>query len=184
MPPIVLLVDDDPNLLSSLHRSLRKEPYDIRCATSAEEAIRILEERPVDVVVSDQDMPGIKGTELLALIHQRYPDTIRFMLTGKATLEVAVQAINEGAISRFFVKPCNVVDLALTIQQALQHRDLTILARRLLRRVQNQSAILRKIEHENPALLQVNRDAQGAILLEDPPEDFEAFMKKIHETLA
>ena len=82
------------------------------------------------------------------------------------------------------VNPCNIIDLAVTIRQALQQKDLMMQARRLLRRVQEQSAILGQIEREDPALLKVKRDAQGAILWEDPPEDFETFMKKIHETLA
>jgi len=121
----VLLVDDEPNLLSALRRSLRREPYEILSAASGEEALSILASTEVDVVVSDQNMPGMSGTELLTRIHETYPETVRFMLTGKATLEVAVEAINNGAISRFFTKPCNDVDLAITIRQALEHKRLT-----------------------------------------------------------
>ena len=179
----LLLVDDDPNLLSSLQRSLRREDYEICCATSAESALKILNTEPIDVVVSDQDMPGMKGTDFLAKVLRDYPDTVRFMLTGKATLEVALQAINNGAISRFFIKPCNIIDLAVSIRQALQQKELLQQARRLLQKVQNQSAVLQEVEREAPGITKVKRDAQGAVLLENIPENFEAFMKEVQETL-
>ena len=119
----VLLVDDDANLLAGLRRTLRNEPYEILSATTAEEALRILGREEVSVVISDQEMPGMSGTVFLAAVRQRFPDTVRFILTGKATLDTAIQAINDGAISRFFNKPCNPVDLAVTIRQALQQKD-------------------------------------------------------------
>ena len=124
MSHTVLLVDDEASLLAGLARTLRKEPYRILTAVSAEKALETLGATHVDVVISDQDMPGMGGADLLAEVRRVYPDTVRFMLTGKATLELAVRAINDGAVSRFFVKPCNPVDLAATIRQALQHKDL------------------------------------------------------------
>ena len=133
MPYTVLLVDDEPNVLAGLQRALRKEPYLIFSATSAEMALVVLQARTVDVVISDQDMPGMRGADFLAKVRQEFPDTVRFMLTGKPTLEVALQAINAGAISRFFTKPCNPLELAITIKQALHQRALMLEAKRLLR---------------------------------------------------
>ena len=183
MQHMVLLVDDDPNLLSSLQRSLRSKDYQICCATSAEMALRILKVEPIDLIVSDQQMPGLSGTEFLAEVQRRFPDTVRFMLTGNATLDVAIKAINKGAISRFFVKPCNGVDLAISIRQALQQKDLMVQAKRLLYRVQRQSAMIGRIEQENPGITKLDRDDQGVIHLEDSPEDFETFMGKVRQTL-
>ncbi|MCR4438165.1 MAG: response regulator [bacterium] len=120
----VLFVDDEPHVLAALRRSLRKEPYELLCATSAAEALRLIATVPVDVVVSDEQMPGMSGSELLAEVRRRHPDTVRMMLSGKATLEGAIRAINDGAIYRFFIKPCDEVDLATTIRHALEHKDL------------------------------------------------------------
>jgi len=120
----VLFVDDEPHLLAALRRALHKEPYEIVCVTSPAEALRVLAETAVDVVVSDEQMPGMSGSELLAEVRRRYPDTVRMMLSGKATLEGAIRAINDGEIYRFFVKPCNEIDLATTIRHALEQKDL------------------------------------------------------------
>ena len=169
MPYTVLLVDDEPNVLAGLQRALRKEPYLIFSATSAEMALVVLQARTVDVVISDQDMPGMRGTDFLAKVHQEFPDTVRFMLTGKPTLEVALQAINEGAISRFFTKPCNPLELAISIKQALHQRALMLEARRLLRVTRKQAATLEHLERHHPGIAQVRRDQYGTIIAE--PED-------------
>jgi len=179
----VLLVDDEPNLLESLKRSLRNEKYKILCANSALEALEILHREPVDVIVSDQEMPGMKGTELLARVFAMYPDTIRYILTGQATLDVAIQAINQGAISRFFIKPCSMIDLAVTIRHGLQQKELMVQAKRLLQKVHSQAAILDRMEQLNPEITQVKRDTEGAIVLEDLSDNFEEFMKQVQETL-
>lgn len=107
MTHTILLVDDDPNVLAGLSRALRSQHYEIICANSAEEALKMLCSLSVDVIVSDEQMPGMSGTALLRKARSLYPDTMRFILTGKATLPVAVQAINEGGISRFFFRSGN-----------------------------------------------------------------------------
>ena len=170
MPHKVLLVDDEPRLLEGLQRALRKEPYQIVTASSAEDALGILRSDSVDVVISDQDMPGTTGTEFLARVHQEYPDTVRFILTGHATLEVAIQSINDGAISRFFTKPCNPIDLAVTIRQALQHKDLMAEADRLRQTTKRQSALIERLEQDHPGITKIEKDASGAIIMKlDPP---------------
>jgi signal transduction histidine kinase len=122
--PAVLVLDDEPKVLSGLKRTLRKEPYELLCATTAEEAFAILHERPIDVVISDQDMPGMTGTAFLAQVRQAYPSTCRFMLTGKATLDVALQAINDDAVRQFFIKPCDPETLAQSIRNIIKEKAL------------------------------------------------------------
>ena len=127
----VLLVDDEPHVLAGLQRALRKEPYLILTATSAEIALEMLRMRAVDLVVSDYEMPDMHGTAFLAQVQQEFPEIMLFMLTGKATPEIAVQAINDGAISHFFTKPCDMVALAFTIEQTLHQRTSMQVVRRL-----------------------------------------------------
>jgi two-component system probable response regulator PhcQ len=180
MPHRVLLVDDEPNVLEALKRALHREPYEVLCATSGPDALMILHSHAVDVVISDQEMPGMRGTEFLSMVRQRFPNTVRFVLTGKATLDVAMKAINDGAVSRFFIKPCNLCDLMTTIRQSLQQRDLMVQALRLLETVRNQAEIIERMERAVPGVTQVKRDADGAVILDDVPSDFEAFMAEIN----
>ena len=145
----VLLLDDEPNVLSGLRRALRKEPYDLLCASSAHDALMLLHSRPVDVVISDQDMPGMTGTAFLAKVREVFPDTTRFMLTGKATLEVALQAINDDAVSRFLIKPCDPNMLANCIRQALRQKELEYALERARRReMELKDRFLSHVSHE------------------------------------
>lgn len=184
MKPTVLLVDDEPNILEGLKRNLRKEPYRILIALSAKEALKILENNPIDVVVSDHDMPGMNGTELLAEVHKRYPDTLRFILTGKATLQMAIDAINKGAVHRFFTKPCHHFDLGMTICEALRQRELLAGTRRLLTTLRHQNNIIETLERNHPGIAAVARDETGAIHLGDVPNEFGALIHEIHEQVA
>lgn len=132
MKPIVLLIDDDENVLQGLVRALHKEPYRLLTAKSGDEAMSILRSREVDVIVVDEIMPGISGGDLLAWAAENVPDTIRIMLTGKATTSIAIRAINEGRVYHFFTKPCDNVQLAIAIRKAIEHRALLTENRRLL----------------------------------------------------
>jgi len=175
----VLLVDDDLRVTDALRRSLHKEPYEILCASSAKDALNLLAREPMDVIVSDEKMPGISGSEFLAIASEDYPHTIRIMLTGEASLDLAISAINEGQIYRFFTKPVNAIDLIITIRQALQHKDLITESMRLLHVVKHQSALLQKLEKYSPRITEVKRGADGRIMLEEPDVDFDVLMKEI-----
>jgi DNA-binding NtrC family response regulator len=157
----VLLVDDEPNFLDGLQRALRKEPYLLLTATSAEIALELLRTRAVDLVVSDYEMPGMHGTAFLAQVQQEFPEIMLFMLTGKATPEIAVQAINDGAISHFFTKSCDMVALAFTIKQTLHQRTSMTAARRLRQKGKCQATPLEHVEHHAPDITQVGQ-LQGA----------------------
>jgi len=182
MQHTVLLVDDQTSVVEGLERALRREPYKFLGANSADRALEILADTAVDVIVSDEQMPGMSGTELLARVRRDYPDTMRIMLTGHATLEAALHAINEGEVFRFLTKPCTHVDLAVTIRHALQQKALMDKARRLLRTVKRQSALLDELERTNPGITSVRTTPDGAIVLDDDdlPHDLDEFMKEIN----
>jgi len=102
----VLLIDDDPNVLSGLKRQLRGS-FDVTTATGGAEAMEIVKTSPsFAVVVSDMQMPEMNGVETLEKIGKISPDTVRTMLTGNADQQTATDAINKGNIFRFFNKPC------------------------------------------------------------------------------
>ena len=106
MPSTVLFVDDDPILTDGLRRALHHQPFRVLTASSAEAAMEVLERETVEVIVSDEQMPGVTGSEFLAQVRHLYPGVQRLMLTGRASRAGAVHAINEGNILRFLIKPC------------------------------------------------------------------------------
>ena len=146
MDHAVLIVDDEPKIYHALRRALHREPYDILYANGGEEALKLLAERPVDVVVADQNMPNMQGSVLLARVRQQYPDTVRMMLTGDARLETVMAAVNKGEIYRFFTKPCNESELIISLRDALQMRALKFEAARLLDTVKKQSAQIQSMQ--------------------------------------
>jgi DNA-binding NtrC family response regulator len=166
MAPIVLLVDDEPNVTTALKRRLRNESYEIVTASSGREALAILERQDVDLIVSDEQMPGMRGSELLAIVNQRYPETIRMILTGHASLDAAIRAINEGEIYRFFLKPCNEVDLVVSIRHALEQKRLERENRRLERQVRRATSLLEALERDNPGISNLEVDDDGAVVID------------------
>jgi len=121
----VLLVDDDPALIAGLERALRKYPYDVVGAGSPAAALEVLRGQLVHVVVSDYEMPGMSGSELLARVREEWPDTVRIMLTGQPSVRGVMEAVNTSAVHRFFRKPCSGLELASSIREMLRERSLS-----------------------------------------------------------
>ena len=167
----ILLVDDESNVLSALKRALFDEPLEIVAATSAEEALEVMKKSDFKIVVSDERMMGMQGSEFLALVKELHPSTIRIMLTGHATLEAAMKAVNEGEIYRFFSKPWDDRNLIFAIRGAIEKFDLEAENRRLLATVKQQSLELKVLEKRYPGISRVEKDGRGAFILPDISED-------------
>lgn len=118
----LLFVDDDPALLDAIKRNFRKEPYSLFTALTAEEALEVLKREEMDVVVSDENMPGMSGIEFLSTIKRKYPRVVRMMATGHVTHETAIRAINEGHVFRFLAKPFDMTDISISIRYAITHK--------------------------------------------------------------
>lgn len=167
----VLLVDDDEALLAALARSLRRERYRILSAPSATAAVDLLQHEAVDVVVSDDQMPGVTGVEFLAQIRHLFPGTVRLMLTGKASVEGMARAVNDGHIYRFLTKPCPHEVLTEAVAQALDHKLLMDRCREALLFMRRQDAIIKHIARHNPAAMIAAVDAVAGIHLDDTEID-------------
>ena len=122
----VLFVDDEPNVLEGIQRSLRKQ-VDLQTAPSGAEGLRVLTEAgPFALVVSDMRMPLMNGAQFLAKVREQSPDTVRMILSGQADLQATIAAVNEGHIYRFLSKPCPAEQLLVAIADGLkQHRLIT-----------------------------------------------------------
>ena len=141
----VLLVDDEENVLRALKRLLRKEPYELVTALSGEEALEKLAQEPVHLVISDQRMPGMSGTELLGQVKERSPDTVRVILSGYADMSVVVDSINQGEVYRLLAKPWNDDELKTVIRQCLEQYDMRAQNRELLEKTRAQNEELQRL---------------------------------------
>lgn len=179
----VLLVDDDPHVLGGLRRALHKEPYEILTASSGREGLEILGTTSIDLIVTDQEMPGSSGTEFLHQVREAFPGIVRFLLTGSAILEVVMEAVDRGDVSRFFTKPCNKLELAISIRQALQQKDLETEACRLLEAAKQASALLDRLEEEYPGIDEKRRDHRKAATTEKSPYEPSELIDRIRSEL-
>jgi response regulator RpfG family c-di-GMP phosphodiesterase len=116
----VLLVDDEAKVTHALSRLLQREGYQILTAPSAEEALTLLAKQPVRVVISDQAMSGMTGTELLKRVRELYPNTVRILLSGRSTIENLTEAINDSAIYKFLAKPVADATVLEVLRKAIQ----------------------------------------------------------------
>ena len=128
----ILLVDDDSNVLDGYRRSLSRE-FLLETALGSEQALPLIEKNgPYAVIVSDMRMPGMNGIQLLSAVKTSSPETIRVILTGNADLQTATDAINEGSIFRFLIKPCDREVMAKTLTAALMQYRLVTAEKELL----------------------------------------------------
>lgn len=120
----LLLVDDESNVLASLKRLFRRDGHQIFTASSGQEGLDIMARQKVDVIISDQRMPGMTGVEFLRAAKAAHPDTIRIVLSGYTELQSVTDAINEGAIYRFLTKPWEDDQLREHIRKAFEYKEL------------------------------------------------------------
>lgn len=168
----VLFVDDEALVLDALVDGLRRQPFEVVTARSAADALSVLSEQPIDVVVTDERMPGMAGSELVAVVRRLFPDTVRIVLTGQSTIDAAIRAINDGEIYRFLTKPIAAAQLAMTIRDALTLRALSRQTAALLASARQQRELLEQLEQERPGVTLLDRTPDGRIQL-DPDDEFD-----------
>ena len=152
-PRTVLCVDDERNSLAALKRVLRQDGHRVLTADDGEQALSILDRDPVDLVLSDMRMPGMDGAQLLEQVCQRWPHTVRVLLTGHADIASATAAINRGRIFRYLNKPWDDQELRATVEQGLSMRALEL-----------ENLRLQQVTHEqNQQLQQVNAQLEQRV---------------------
>ncbi|MBM4333745.1 MAG: response regulator [Deltaproteobacteria bacterium] len=150
----ILLVDDEENILNAIKRLLRKENYEILTASSVNKALKLLEENQVHLIVSDQRMPEISGTDFLATVKENYPDVIRIILTGYMDVDAISESVNKGQTYKFLLKPWDDQTFKLEIKQALDYYDLQEANKELHRKVLEQNKTLREVNENLETLIQ------------------------------
>jgi response regulator RpfG family c-di-GMP phosphodiesterase len=115
----IIYVDDEENNLISFKATFRIK-YKVLTAISAEEAIKLLDANPVEIIITDQRMPNITGVEFLEQVLERFPDPMRILLTGYTDMSAVIDAVNKGKIYHYLTKPWNEEELDMTIQAAYE----------------------------------------------------------------
>jgi FixJ family two-component response regulator len=120
----ILIVDDEANVLTALRRMLHSEPYQVHTSSTAEEALELLREQEVSLIISDYRMPSMNGVTFLQRARELQPDSVRIILSGFADIGAIIDAVNRGEIFKFIAKPWNDDELKMTISLSLEHWQL------------------------------------------------------------
>lgn len=115
----ILYVDDEPGNLTAFKANFRRL-YNVFTAESGPEGRLILDENPIQIIITDQRMPGMTGVEFLESIIPHYPDAIRILLTGYSDISAVIDSINKGQVYKYITKPWNEDELKITIENAFE----------------------------------------------------------------
>lgn len=129
----VLVVDDEQSIINLISRTLRSEGYMVRGTTDPHEALQILREQDVAVILCDQRMAEMPGTEVLKIAKEITPNTTRILITGYSDINVVITALNQGHIFRYLAKPWLKDDLIHHLTEALEYRESILKNERLLK---------------------------------------------------
>ena len=163
----VLLVDDEAPIVAALRRTLRGRGYRIFGVTSPAEALEVLAKETVDLVISDIDMPGMSGLDLVARVRRDFPGSVRILLTGRGTLDAALRAINDGEVHRFLTKPWEDDELREIVASALARLEELRRAQAADQGAARKRAMVAELEREHPGIAQVDRDGEGAYVIDE-----------------
>ncbi len=159
MKHTILVVDDEPDVVRSVKDLLRLD-YRVLGATTADEALRLMEQEEVHIVMSDQRMPNMSGVELLGKIRGEHPDAIRLLFTGYADIRAVIDAINTGSVYRYITKPWDPDELQAIIREACERYDLIVQRKQLLKALQQKNEELQKLNEE----LRQNAELKSAFI--------------------
>jgi DNA-binding NtrC family response regulator len=174
MTATIVCVDDDEDMLASVVRTLRRPDLEVRSTSDPTDALGWIAIGDVAVVVSDYEMPGMNGVELVAAARALCPDTVRVLLTGVGTMDPAIDGINRGEVFRYVRKPFSPSVLRQVVDEAIaRHRDLCATAG------DREAAIRRarlavELEQEHPGITRVRRDTAGVYVIPRAAPDLSA----------
>jgi two-component system, sensor histidine kinase and response regulator len=161
LKPTVMFVDDEPRILKAIRRVVRQEPYIALFAGGGAEALEKMAEHPVEIIVSDLNMPEMDGLELLRTVRREYPETIRIVLSAVTELDPILEAIHTGNIYRYITKPYEPRELVLILRQALDTWRNQKEKRDLQEQLAEQNRLLEtRVQERTAQLLAMQRPAE------------------------
>jgi DNA-binding NtrC family response regulator len=171
--PLILCVDDDDAMLATVVRSLRREgAFDVKSTVNPNEALAWIAAEQVAVLVSDYEMPEMTGAQLAGKAKTVRPETVRILLTGKRTLETAVDGINQGEVFRFLNKPFEDKVLRAAVHAAVERNAELLALSGDRQRRERREALRAALEAEYPGISDVRRSAGAVVeVTADPWKD-------------
>ncbi len=168
----ILVVDDERWIRVNLKRMLEAEGHTVLLADSGEAALKLLEQQPVDLIISDHRMPRMSGLELLEQLREKYPDVLRVILTGFADLALALDAINKVEVHRLLLKPYSRDQIVNTVQELLELKAAGSQVGTVdLNKARVRKTAIDSLQKEHPGIAHVVRDRQGRIIITDKDVD-------------
>lgn len=159
----LLVIDDEPSILSSLKRQFRRN-YEVHIANSAEEGLEVMKAHAIQVIISDQRMPGMNGSDFFDQVKNDYPDATRLLLTGYSDIQAVIEAINDGNIYRYITKPWDPVELDTIVREAFKRHDLIVSNKELMSRLKEANRDLEKrVEERTAELVKINKEKDRMI---------------------
>ncbi|MCP4076093.1 MAG: response regulator [Gammaproteobacteria bacterium] len=163
--PVILIVDDEAGIISALKRTFMNENLHLITAASAEQGLKILKGVHVDLVISDQSMPGMDGIDFVRQVRILYPDILTIILTAHAEIQNALYAINHAGIYKFIIKPWNDDDLRVTVMRAIEFLEMIRQKKNLTEEVRLRDVVLSELERSHPGITKVDRQEDGSVIL-------------------
>jgi YesN/AraC family two-component response regulator len=148
----VLFVDDEPFILSALTRLFHKDHMTILTASSGNEAMEIVQSREIQVLLTDNLMPGMSGIELARRVKDSSPNTVRVLMSGYSDIDAVLKALNIGEVFRFLLKPWTDMDMKTTVHLALAQYRLMEQNRELLAELETAKQLLQIIQDDYPEI--------------------------------
>ncbi len=162
----VLYLDDESHNLTAFRAAFRRD-FQVHVTTEPTEAVRILREQPIEVIISDQKMPSLSGVEFFELIMPDNPDPIRMLLTGHADIDAVIDAINKGQIYKYISKPWNEAELKSLVEEAAGlYHERKVMAnegQQLITKMDEARLLARRIHQLSSSDVSENRDNQKEI---------------------
>ena len=149
----IICVDDEKDVVNALKRELRKVGDEVLTATSGQEALDLMADREIAVVISDMRMPEMDGAQFFRRVLEQQPDTFRILLTGYADIDAAISAVNQGEIHRYLQKPWGSEGLKLAVEQGLERYEL----------IQENLELSDELAERNQALLKLNETLERQV---------------------
>ena len=159
----LLVIDDEPSILSSLKRQFRRN-YQVYIAHSAQEGLEVMKAHSIQVIISDQRMPGMNGAEFFDQVKHDYPDATRLLLTGYADIQAVIEAINDGNIFRYITKPWDPTELDTIVREAFERHNLIVRNKELVKQLQEANRDLEKrVKARTVELTELNKEKDHMI---------------------
>lgn len=157
----LLVVDDEIEILKSIKRQFRKK-YNVFTAENAIDALQVMANESIQVVISDQRMPAMSGTEFLNIVKEKFPEALKLIITGYSDIEAVIGAINEGQIFRYITKPWNPIELESILSEAFEKYELITNNKKLTKSLQiSNSELEEKVKLRTAELQELNSKLKG-----------------------